>query len=497
MKHAALALTRMGFVVFPVHGIDTHGKCTCGKAACDRPGKHPCIVGWNHRSAATAEEIQNWFRKWPDMNLGLLTGTASGIIALDVDKHRLDGESVLASLLGDARALPKTPYSRTGGGGFHHVFLAPEVVPKTVTDLLPGVDLMAEGGFIIVPPSRHSSGRRYKWAVHPRELEPAKAPERLITLAHLNKEVRNVIGEHVLEHGDIANGSRNDQLTRVAGRLWNLAGVRTGEQLEGALGCVNQVLCAEPLEAPEIHTIATSVASYEKHERPAASERVHHKLRMEPLVLASADSGPADKLPWIIPGWLTEEDIVLVCGRVESGKSTMLASMAHALPRAVTWCGLHVDRPRRVLVLDEEQPKCLTRRMYLRTGRAYGDDSEQPGLRIYSSQGLDLNTSHGVEALEEVLEEHRPAAVVMDSLSKLFPGVNEDQAHQVTPIFVKLRQLQGKYRCAFMLVHHPRKKSHANANALDAVRGSGVYAAQADTVWVSVRKGTVMELRQA
>ena len=37
---AALAYGRRGWGVFPVHSIRA-GRCTCGKLACERPGKHP------------------------------------------------------------------------------------------------------------------------------------------------------------------------------------------------------------------------------------------------------------------------------------------------------------------------------------------------------------------------------------------------------------------------------------------------------------------------
>jgi hypothetical protein len=29
--------------------------------------------------------------------------------------------------------------------------------------LVPGIDIRADGGFIVVPPSLHASGRRYAW----------------------------------------------------------------------------------------------------------------------------------------------------------------------------------------------------------------------------------------------------------------------------------------------------------------------------------------------
>lgn len=49
----ALKLAREGFRVFPLRGV-VDGKCTCGKAGCASPGKHPAIAGW--QQAATCDE---------------------------------------------------------------------------------------------------------------------------------------------------------------------------------------------------------------------------------------------------------------------------------------------------------------------------------------------------------------------------------------------------------------------------------------------------------
>ena len=76
---------------------------------------------------ATADEAQilEWWDKWPDANIGLVTGAISGCWVLD-----LDGD---ADALLNARniALPQTPTSRTGGGGKHILFKHPgRVVPN-------------------------------------------------------------------------------------------------------------------------------------------------------------------------------------------------------------------------------------------------------------------------------------------------------------------------------------------------------------------------------
>ena len=55
----------------------------------------------------------------------------------------------------------------TGGGGTHYYFTAPAgiAVVEGANKLGPGVDVKAAGGYVLLPPSIHISGRRYTWEV--------------------------------------------------------------------------------------------------------------------------------------------------------------------------------------------------------------------------------------------------------------------------------------------------------------------------------------------
>jgi hypothetical protein len=50
--------------------------------------------------------------------------------------------------------------------------------------LVPGIDIRGDGGFIVVPPSLHASGRRYAWdlSAHPDDVPLAPAPAWLLAL---------------------------------------------------------------------------------------------------------------------------------------------------------------------------------------------------------------------------------------------------------------------------------------------------------------------------
>ena len=113
MLDAALAYAGRRWPVFPVHSI-RDGRCTCGCADCDSPGKHPRTAHGHTEGTTSEEQIRAWWGQWPDANVGIVTGEASGLVVLDVD---LPGGDVSLEALEDTHgALPETLEATTGGG---------------------------------------------------------------------------------------------------------------------------------------------------------------------------------------------------------------------------------------------------------------------------------------------------------------------------------------------------------------------------------------------
>ena len=133
--------------------------------------------------AATEKEVEEWWRRWPDANVGIVTGRVSGIVVLDVDP-RSGGDSALVGLEERWGALPPTLEVQTGGGGRHLWFSSDEELPPAV--LAPGLELKAERSVVIAPPSVHASGHRYVWipARSPDDLAAALVPGWLELIAH-------------------------------------------------------------------------------------------------------------------------------------------------------------------------------------------------------------------------------------------------------------------------------------------------------------------------
>lgn len=146
--------------VIPLYDI-VDGACSCGDVGCTRPaGKHPRIAWTVYQKHQTRlDELDDWRHRWPcGFNVGIVTGSISGIVVIDVDPYN-GGDETMADLESRLGPLPRTRTIRTGSGGLHLYFQYPG--SKLRARLVRGVDLKSDGGYVVAPDSLHASGQRY------------------------------------------------------------------------------------------------------------------------------------------------------------------------------------------------------------------------------------------------------------------------------------------------------------------------------------------------
>lgn len=123
--------------------------------------------------------------RWSDTAMiAHATGKAGGtvVIDLDIDNAKgVNGLEWLAQLQNQHGALPPHPISTTPRGGQHHYFQYPanRVVRSSAGKLAPGIDVRAEGGYVIVPDSESNRGA-YSWNVAPWDVAPPELPAWLL-----------------------------------------------------------------------------------------------------------------------------------------------------------------------------------------------------------------------------------------------------------------------------------------------------------------------------
>jgi len=199
-------------------------------------GKKP-IGPWKayqENTSATADQLAAWDAS--DFNLCIVTGSASGILVVDVDSPE-------AQKLIDELDPPLTPAVRTAKGQ-HLYFRFPDYEIRNSTNIR-GVklDVRGEGGYVIGAGSIHPTGLRYDWTISPADVEFAPLPDNLRAL--LEKESRSgqradlgpatdlpstgvrgldrCLGEELAEAeskvSSAPQGERNDMLFKMAARM--------------------------------------------------------------------------------------------------------------------------------------------------------------------------------------------------------------------------------------------------------------------------------------
>ena len=189
---AALHYHKLGKSVFPV-----------------RQDKKPFIAWREFQTRCASEnEIKDWWKKYPDANIALPTGELNNLIVIDIDMRHKGSNELFKDL--------KTPYCITGNG-WHYYFQYQEGMTNKA-GFRQGYDLRGEGGFVIIPPSVHQSGKKYEWIISLEDITPIPLPDNLLQLIYSDQNQNNNKFDPLLLEG-VSSGQRNQTAAQVAGKL--------------------------------------------------------------------------------------------------------------------------------------------------------------------------------------------------------------------------------------------------------------------------------------
>ena len=230
-------------------------------------GKRPMTTNGVKNATKSLSEFEALVGTARAFNLGIATGRTSGIVVLDIDP-RNGGVKTMATLTKELGALPNCPGTSTGGNGEHLFFNLPEDLEFNNTKLGPGVDVLANNSYVVAPPSRHASGKRYRWLaerrLHRSALTDLPAPwvDKIKSRVRKDAPVEPVSAVMADSANPllIPEGNRNNRLTALAGKLRGEG--RPIPEIEAELMRVNQEHCRPPLERSEVLKIVGSAQTW-------------------------------------------------------------------------------------------------------------------------------------------------------------------------------------------------------------------------------------------
>lgn len=164
-------LSSYGFVVIPLEG------------------KRPILKGWNKLTKTpTGHNV------FENKNIGVLTGTASGITVLDIDLK--DNGMKIWEMISGVYPEIQTPMVRTASGGIHLYFQYNKNLHSfsrfTLRGEKIGWDLMNNDRQVVAPPSvSQETNKPYKWLVKPEDVQFAIMPKWLEEYILTMKSIRS------------------------------------------------------------------------------------------------------------------------------------------------------------------------------------------------------------------------------------------------------------------------------------------------------------------
>lgn len=209
----------------------------------DTKEPHSKLAPHGLKDATTdAAVIEAWWDDTPTANVGIATGSRSGLVVVDLDPgadaDRLD--------------LPATRRVKTPRGGFHLYYAHPgEQVRNSAGKLAEHVDVRGDGGYVVAPPSV-VGGKPYKLAGGKKSLT-AFPPELLRALTSSKNGSRPAA-----ESGPVLPGGRHKALVSMAGRLRAMG--LDGDAIEAVLQPFNDRACVPPKDRAEVRRIAHDAA---------------------------------------------------------------------------------------------------------------------------------------------------------------------------------------------------------------------------------------------
>ena len=225
-----------------------------------RPREKRPLIQWEPLQTAlpSAADIDMWFERWPDANIGIVTGEISNLVVLDIDPNH-GGDASLERLEQRFAPLPATIEATTGGGGRHLYFAHPGGLIRNRAGIAQGIDLRSDGGYVVAPPSIHPSGKRYAWSPgrSPEDITAAALPRWLITATGGSRAKRTLDDWRQLTREGVSEGQRNSTLASLTGHLlWH--GIDPQIALELLLAW-NRTRCRPPLDDAEVARVVQSI----------------------------------------------------------------------------------------------------------------------------------------------------------------------------------------------------------------------------------------------
>jgi len=492
-----------------------------------KPDKTPYVKGGFKSATNDFNEAVKMFSNYSDALIGVATGAISGIEVLDIDVKKQEdgtpklGEKVIEVLQNDYGSLPKTLAQRTPSGGLHLFFKRRENKPmKTKIDLLPGLDVRADGAYVVVasPQKAHYFGKdgneiegKYEWLNSINKPKLEFAPDWLIDLTQARDkssaieipQLQSIIKQKYGKDVKV-----KDYGTYYSTNCYMHDDNHPSMLISKTTGLIRCLACGYESDVKKDFGIEiTAIAD----EETVDAWKVLSEGRID--VRTAITTEPPD-YDFVIPG-LQSGDVGLIIAPGGTGKGFLGLGIAISVSNGIPICGglwetaTTPPKPGKVTVLFAEDSKVdITRRIYsivnfyLSNNIELDIDLLEKNLCIVSLNGYnpklingngEISRSGFYEAIIELASGSR--LTILDPYSRFKAAFDENSNALATKAIQAIESIAKKTGSSILITHHASKfySLNQNADSRDAGRGA---SALIDAVRFQINLTTMTEEEQ-
>lgn len=466
MLNAAIQYAEMGLAVFPLVA----------------QGKEPATKHGLKDATTDPVKVREMFSDRPFSNIGMACGSASGgIIVVDIDvddETGKDGNDSLREWEQEHGPLPDTLMTLTGRGGNHYIYHTSGATRSRIA-CKEGIDIRADGGYIVLPPSIHPIGTQYEWEHDLADYQIAEANDTVIDLMNEGVEV----GKEFKVPEEIPSGERNGTLYKLACSMQ--ARGNSDQAILAAVKAENDTRCIPPLDDEEVGRIVSSALTKKKGSSPFKMET---EKETEPLDshTFSEIMGMDLKPPEFLVDGILPKGVCLLGAPPKSGKSWMALDLAIQISAGGMFLGQRCKQAGVLyLSLEDSWYRLMERTKKLQQGQPVSNNLY---YSIMADKIVPGDLTEGLcKQISLELDRHPDIElVIIDTLQLVTPSKQrgDDAYASAYAMLNTIRPFWQDRGIGFLLIHHTRKKTINDVDPFETFLGSQALTGATDAMYI-------------
>jgi RecA-family ATPase len=185
---------------------------------------------------------------------------------------------------------------------------------------------------------------------------------------------------------------------------------------------------------------------------------------------------------WLVNGVLAAGTIAMMAADSRLGKTSLLTQVSLCLAVGISpFEGWGVKKKRKTLYLIAEGSRTAFRSR-VDAARIAKNVPREAGWFVQREGFTDYQI--GARGLESIVASSKAELVVLDTMRYFYQGDENSSDDWMRHVMLPLRILTEKHGCTFILVHHLRKGTTLEDDALGRIRGTSAMGADLDAVFL-------------